>query len=380
MNEPLRILSCSQNPLDPRLGAPKVLIELADAIRSVGSQVELVAPSDLVPGLNSAIVDGPRYRRALRDFIRSRAGKFDVVEVDHEHLPFPRNELPESMLLVARSVLLSLHERSLRIPRDPSLRSTLSWWLKRRWQMSARIDRALQTMRSADLINVSNEDDRRALVAHGFADSKIVVLPYGLSDERLTQLAATPAPLGDRQVIAFVGTFDYRKGCLDFPRLADHVVRELPTAKFRLIGTRGLFKTEADVRAFFPAHLQRNIEVVPEFEPRELPGLLQGARVGVFPSYWEGFGFGVLEMLASGLPVVAYDAPGPGMMLSSEWLVRAGDVDAMASRVLMLLNDRERLMSERMKAKEVATRFRWKEIAQKTIDAYARAIERKAGS
>ena len=39
---------------------------------------------------------------------------------------------------------------------------------------------------------------------------------------------------------------------------------------------------------------------------------------GAFPSHCEGFPFGVLEMLAAGLPVVAYRAPGAPMMIGGQ--------------------------------------------------------------
>src|SRR5262249_39106222 len=157
-----------------------------------------------------------------------------------------------------------------------------------------------------------------------------------------------------RPVVAFVGTFDYRKGATDFPSLVSQVALAVPEVKFRLLGTTGLMKSADQVRAFFPARARRRMEVVPHYDPEALPELLAGPWVGVFRSYYEGFAFGVLEMLAAGIPVIAYDAPGPPMMLKREALVPPGDVGAMADKVIALLQGGSLLDAARLAARATA--------------------------
>ena len=72
---------------------------------------------------------------------------------------------------------------------------------------------------------------------------------------------------------------------------------------------------------YFPKKLRGYIEVIPQFHPDELPILLSSCSLGIFPSYLEGFAFGVLEMLAAALPVIAYDTPGAPMMVPEQYLV-----------------------------------------------------------
>jgi len=57
----------------------------------------------------------------------------------------------------------------------------------------------------------------------------------------------------------------------------------------------------------------------------------------------EGFLFGVLEMLVAVVPVIAYDAPGPHVMLPPEYSVPVGVVGDLADRVCDLLTDPDRL-------------------------------------
>ena len=97
--------------------------------------------------------------------------------------------------------------------------------------------------------------------------------------------------------------------------------------------------------------------------------------MGIFPSRIEGFGFGVLEMLAAALPVVAYDAPGPPMMLSPYYLVQPGDTVGISRKVVEILSNPSHLQSARQWAKMRSADFPWKRAAQMTSDAYIEMID-----
>jgi glycosyltransferase involved in cell wall biosynthesis len=74
----------------------------------------------------------------------------------------------------------------------------------------------------------------------------------------------------------------------------------------------------------------------------DVSGLLAAADLAVFSSRREGCPNGVLEAMATGLPVVATDIPGTRDALGSdagECLVPAGDSAAMANRILRLFSD-----------------------------------------
>jgi glycosyltransferase involved in cell wall biosynthesis len=127
------------------------------------------------------------------------------------------------------------------------------------------------------------------------------------------------------------------------------------------------------VRRFFPAELRNRLDVVPVYEPDDLPRLLAACSIGVFPSYAEAFGLGVVEMLAAALPVFAYDVPGPADILGGEFLVPPGDVAELSRRAGDLLADTDRLARERLRARERARAFDWDEIAVRTKRFYERA-------
>jgi glycosyltransferase involved in cell wall biosynthesis len=374
----MKILFCSPHSLDLRLGVSKVLIELAREMDRLGWQCSLVADEDVCPDIH-------RYRQTVRGiaklgqamgpYLERRAGEFDVVEYDHRFLPFPRRRFNASTLMVARVPLLLHHAERIAVPAMGGARQRLRSLVGRPRRLLERkyeLGRMNCTLRGADLINVSNEDDRTELARRKFDPARIAVIPHGLTRERLASFAAVQRVAPDTPRVAFVGTFDARKGGADFPEIVRRVVAAVPACKFRLLGSQ--YRGVDDVLRFFPPALHRSIEVHPRFEPGELPVLLSDCSLGVFPSYFEAFGFGVLEMLAASLPVIAYDAPGPPMMLPREYLVTRGDVQALASKLVALLKSPGDLASARQWAWRRAGDFQWESCARLTSEVYSENV------
>jgi glycosyltransferase involved in cell wall biosynthesis len=74
------------------------------------------------------------------------------------------------------------------------------------------------------------------------------------------------------------------------------------------------------------------------------------------------------------LPVVAFRAPGPPMMLSDDYLVPRNDAAAMAAKVVNLLRDRHALSAARVAARRRSEDFDWDEIISRTASEYERRL------
>lgn len=375
----MKILFCSRNPLRRELGAPRVLLELGDALRPLGWECEYAGPPEL--GLDLATAgntDDRDIARATRDYLLRRAGEFDVVDYDLQYLPYPRSDFPAGPRFVARSVLL-VHYLLSRAPREVEhWPHRVKAWLTRSREKTRRmhqtwVEDARLTVAQADLVNLCNEDERAVLLSEGAAPEKIVVIPFGLNAGEFEALGGTNARRTDPPRVCFVGTFDGRKGGGDLPRILARVAQRVPGCQFRLLGTAGLHQTREAVLSFFPPGLRDRLEIVPHYPRSELAQRLDGCALGVFPSYFEGFPFGVLEMLAAGLPVVAYRSPGPPETLTDDLLVPPGDVDAMADRVVALLGDEPARARTAAWARARARAFTW-EAAARTTDACYRRL------
>jgi glycosyltransferase involved in cell wall biosynthesis len=370
----MKILLCSHNPLDRRLGAPKALMELAAELEETGWQCTLASPTDICPDIQKyrGMRQTLAFSRALATYIETKGHEFDVVDFEGLFLPFRRDRFPARTLLVARTVLLIHHFDKIRIPSMPGFRSRIgALW---RWP-TALTRRKIQnrlserTYKTADMVNVNNDYDRVELIERGIDPAKIVVTPLGIAAGRIASFGDV-APVDPKfPRVAFLGTFDERKGASDLPEIVRHVTDAVPGCRFHLVGTRN--RSAQQVLHYFPARLRSHIEVTPAFEPDALPSLLRDCAVGIFPSYIEGFGFAVLEMLSAALPVVAYDAPGAPTMLPGRYLVRRGDARGLAEKVIALLRDPEELAAAQIWARKRAYDFTWKRAGELTGNAYA---------
>lgn len=370
-----RILFCSPVQRSKELGGSKVVVELAEEMQMMGWDHQILCPSDISTQDDADPLKS--FPVNLRDYLRRHAAEYDVVDYDHVYLPYLRNEFNSSTLFVARSVLLAHHLETIPIPQPTGVKAAIGRVVKGQERQRKRQEtfrRAHTTVEEADLVNVSNDEDKTELIRRGIAAEKVVVIPYGISRALrplFNQVSSAPP---EKPVVAFVGTFDYRKGAKEFPRIIQEVAEQVPDVRFRLLGVQGLFQTQKEVLTHFPKKLAQRVEVVTRYAPEELPGLLAPCSVGIFPSYIEGFGFGVLEMLAASIPVVAYDSPGPPMMLPNEYLVARGDVKAMSAKVIELLSNKNDLDTGRVWAKQRSQQFTWERVARMTNDAYLKAV------
>jgi glycosyltransferase involved in cell wall biosynthesis len=103
-----------------------------------------------------------------------------------------------------------------------------------------------------------------------------------------------------------------------------------------------------------------------------LKALYRSARALVFPSLDEGFGFPLLEAMASGLPVVASDAGAiPEVAGTAAALAPTGDEALFADLLGEVLDSAERAEHLRKRGLERARSFSWDATAKATCQVYA---------
>src|SRR5207247_6492578 len=100
-----------------------------------------------------------------------------------------------------------------------------------------------------------------------------------------------------------VGTIDRRRHCAPLLGALRHLD---PTLQLGVSGTVIAGRTD------FPElvarlDLRARVSVLGYVSERDLPALYRAADAFVYPSFYEGFGLPVLEALACGTPVVAYN-------------------------------------------------------------------------
>lgn len=350
----------------PTLGATKNRIEMAGSLNKLGWEAVLISPLDL--GLPEAYALRSTARKdysfALRNYLEIYAHLFDVVLYEYDTLPYPRNIFSSTTLFVARPALLFHHFKVIKYPLDlkskiKKVLTSLGEGIKERREKE---QLWLYSLSQADVIQVQNKWDKMVLVDNKFSENKIIVVPNGISLERRLLFNKALRSSEKKAFIAFVGTFDFRKGACDFPKIIAQIHARLPAYKFKLIGTKGLFTSEKEVKNFFPKKLRKTLEIYPAFAPEELPNILSDCSLGIFPSYIESFGFGVLEMMTAGLPVVCYNTPGPSDFVPSALLIKRGDTKAFANKVIELLESKSKLGKFSKEVLSISEEYCWEKI------------------
>lgn len=111
---------------------------------------------------------------------------------------------------------------------------------------------------------------------------------------------------------------------------------------------------------------------------KEIEQIFGAADVFVFPTFYEAFGMVITEAMASGLPVVTSRSAGAAEMIDmgvSGLLVdRPGDAQEFSRILAPLLQDERLRRAMGEKARVAASRYRWSDVANDTLDLYHRSL------
>lgn len=104
--------------------------------------------------------------------------------------------------------------------------------------------------------------------------------------------------------------------------------------------------------------------------------VFQAARLFVYPSLYEGFGFPPAEAMACGVPVVASSSSSlPEVVGRAGLLVEAGDAQALAAALGRVLADPALAADLAARGPEQAARFRWDRAAELTEEVFREALD-----
>lgn len=102
-----------------------------------------------------------------------------------------------------------------------------------------------------------------------------------------------------------------------------------------------------------------------------LPGLMAGARLFAFPSWYEGFGLPVLEAMACGVPVVCSNASTlPEVAGDAAAFHDPSDLDALVCQLRVGLEDDVWRAGAAKAGISQAAKFSWQRCAQQTLEVY----------
>lgn len=357
----MRILLAAACADDRNLGVPGVMHSLADEFRHRGHEVRLRFQKG--GGRSEGLFFGARLALS-RD--SSWADVVDAHAVD----AWPLCCLPRRGVVVARSHGLELVQHRLRLARVARGEARIGPAYPL-YRGSARLAMERASMRRSDLGLLLNQGDleiaateflaprsRLRLVRNGFPSAFLGFPIEGASGER----------------IAVVGTWSHRKGCDVVARILTDLMARREGLQALLVGT-GVPAEE--VLAPFPPLIRSRVSVHPRFAREQLPELLAGAAILLFPSRSEGYPLSLVEAMACGLVPVASAIPGVVDIVEhgrDGLLAEPGDAEAFRDAVVRLLDDVEERGRMRRNARARIAADSWSAIADWTLEQYSAAL------
>lgn len=204
----------------------------------------------------------------------------------------------------------------------------------------------------------------------GADPERVHAVPPGIPE---AVVAATPPDDAPGGYVLALGTVEPRKDLPTLVQAFDAVASAHPRLRLVIAGSPGWDEAGLDAAIERAVHRDR-IERLGYVEPARRSALLRGASVFAYPAVYEGFGFPPLEAMAAGVPVVASRAGAlPEVLGDGAALVPAGDRDALAEALGLVLQDDDVRAGLVERGRRRASEFSWEACGKELASLYRRA-------
>lgn len=292
---------------------------------------------------------------------------FDIHHViDHSYAHLMHRLPPERTVITCHD--LYIYER-LKTSRNPLFqamcRHILSGLDRARWVI------CVSRFTAAALAASGLASQARVRVAYNGIDPAFRLLPR----EKLAAVAARFSLTKGAKII-HVGDCHDRKNIETLLAVVAGVRLHCPVTLIKVGGTFSPTQQGLIARLGLSDHICHLHGVCLE----DLVALYNLADVCVFPSWLEGFGFPVLESMASGTPVVASDRSSlPELVGTAGLLADPADAGRFVAMVLRVLEDPELRADLTRRGLAQAALFTWRNHAREVLDVYEEVLA-EAGS
>ena len=237
------------------------------------------------------------------------------------------------------------------------------------------LERAMEkSCKRADKIVTISEFSKKEILRYiAVEETKIEVVPWGVdtkvyhdrySADSIERIKSNYSISGE--YILYLGTIEPRKNIERLIRAYSILNKRKPGVPVLVLaGKKGWYYDEI-FNAVEELHLEDKVKFLGYVPEKEVPVLLCGAKMFVFPSLYEGFGLPPLEAMACGAPVVTSDAASlPEIAKDAAVLVDPSSIESIANGMDMLItNDdlREKVVKAGL---ERAKKYRWEKSAER---------------
>ena len=245
----------------------------------------------------------------------------------------------------------------------------------------------LWSIRHADLVTVPSSFTQSQI--HRFmpdlSHSRIRVTPPGIGPEfRLYPTADVHAAVTRLRLplhyILYVGTIEPRKNLTGLLESYRRLASKGETADHLVLAGRLGWGYEELLNTLDTPILRDRVHLAGYVRQEDLPWFYAGAKLFVYPSLEEGFGFPPLEAMACGVPTISSRSSSLAENLEgAAELVPPDDVDALTLAMRRLLRDKSLRAQRADQGVKRAAQFQWEDTARRTLNGYRALATMNAG-
>jgi alpha-1,3-rhamnosyl/mannosyltransferase len=245
----------------------------------------------------------------------------------------------------------------------PSLRSRVLFELTLRLSLHG----------AAQIITSSVATQRDLMREYRVDPAQISVIPLGVDRSFTPQSAERVRALREQydlpqQYMLYFGSNKPHKNLVTLVRAFAQVQTDMP-----LIVAGAWDRRYTDPKRLAAAlGLEGRIRFIHDVPAVDVPALLSGATLFVFPSRYEGFGLPPLEAMACGTPVIVSNAASLPEVVGDAGMLVVPEVTPLAHGLQVLVDDPALRETLRERGLRQAGRFTWAETARQTIAVYER--------
>jgi glycosyltransferase involved in cell wall biosynthesis len=368
-------INCRSILLSQRTGIGRYTYHLLDNLGKIDHTNEYIlhAPQRLFD-FKRHLPDFSRYSNFKRhiDYFQRGAGEVDIY-----HLPCPDVLVPTLGKLV-----VTIHDLIYKTYPQAHTPQAIELTEKYMQAVASKADKIICVSENTrrDLHSFWDLPLEKTCVVYNGVDHKMF---YPLSEEQRRRIASRLRAWGlDKPYILYVGTIEPRKNLIGLlESFALLKSKKIFHGQLVVAGMKGWMvgRGEACGRPHGDLIKQLGIErdviftgFVSDDQLRELYNL---AQLFVFPSFYEGFGFPILEAFCCGVPVITSQTSSCGEIASDAALgVDPKDTKAIAQAMEQVLTDKTVKESLRQAGLKRAQEFSFLTTAEHTLDVYRKII------
>ncbi len=209
---------------------------------------------------------------------------------------------------------------------------------------------------------------KQEYVKYGYDPRKLIVLPNSI-DIANWQGAIRKQPHEGMNLI-YVGRMSWEKRIDVLIKAFQKVSNEYPNTKLILIGDGPLLDTyHSLVKQLYPD--SRKVIFTGYLKPDDIKYYYSIADLFVYPSIAEAFGISLLEAMAYDIPAVVSDhAALKDVVKDAGITFRAGQVEDLARKISLLIDDPDKLLALRKRCKHVLSEYADDKVLRDLIKVY----------